>query len=185
LPIRRGEVDLAEHQALVEQARSGHDDAWEALYHNVYPRLRGYALSHADRTQCEDLVNEALARAVAGVRRFKWEGGGFDAWLLGILRRVCSEHYRYHSRRQAEPRLQAVSDGSEPGERVELEDEHAEVRKAFDLLRQSDREVLELRVIAGLSVEEVARVLGKASGAVRTSQSRALANLRVLMEPHP
>jgi RNA polymerase sigma-70 factor (ECF subfamily) len=175
-------MNQAEHQAMVERAQGGHSDAWEALYRNAYPRLRAYALSHADRTQCEDLVNETLARAVAGVHRFKWEGGGFDAWLFGILRRVCSEHHRRHRRRQAEQRLQALTDGSEPSDSVELEDEHAEVRKAFELLRPPEREVLELRVIAGLSVEDVALVLGKAAGAVRTAQSRALANLRVLME---
>jgi RNA polymerase sigma-70 factor (ECF subfamily) len=66
-----------------------------------------------------------------------------------------------------------------------LEDEHAEVRKAFELLSPPERQVLELRVIAGLSVEDTARVLGKASGAVRTAQSRALASMRVLMEPQP
>jgi RNA polymerase sigma-70 factor (ECF subfamily) len=185
LPIERGEVDLAEHQAMVERARSGQADAWEALYRNVYPRLRAYALSHADRAQCEDLVNEALARAVAGVHRFRWEGGGFDAWLFGILRRVCSEHHRRYNRRQPEHLVQAEIDGSEPGDSVELEDEHAEVRRAFELLSPPERQVLELRVIAGLSVEDAARVLGKASGAVRTAQSRALANLRVLMEPQP
>jgi RNA polymerase sigma-70 factor (ECF subfamily) len=184
LNIERGEVDLAEHQAMVELARDGNADAWEALYRDVHPRLRSYALSHADRAQCEDLVNEALARAFAGVHRFKWEGVGFDAWLFGILRRVCSEHHRRHIRDQPEHRLEAETDGAEPSDTVELEDEHAEVRRAFELLRPPEREVLELRVIAGLSAEDTARVLGKASGAVRTAQSRALANLRVLMEPH-
>jgi RNA polymerase sigma-70 factor (ECF subfamily) len=170
---------------MVERARDGDADAWEALYRNVYPRLRAYALAHADRTQCEDLVNEAMARAVAGVHRFTWEGAGFDAWLFGILRRVCSEHHRRHNRGHTSHPVPAVTDGSEPGDSIELEDDHAEVRKAFELLRPPEREVLELRVIAGLSVEDTARVLGKASGAVRTAQSRALASLRLLMERQP
>jgi RNA polymerase sigma-70 factor (ECF subfamily) len=181
--IERREVNPAEQRAMVERARSGHADAWEALYRNLYPRLRAYALSHANPAECEDLVNEAMARAVAGAHRFKWEGGGFDAWVFGILRRVCSEHHRHHERRRAEQRVQAVTDGSEPGDRVELQDEHAEVRQAFELLRPPEREVLELRVITGLSVEDVARVIHKPAGAVRTAQSRALGNLRVLMEP--
>jgi RNA polymerase sigma-70 factor (ECF subfamily) len=185
LSIERGEVDLAQQRALVERARTGQADAWEALYRNVYPRLRAYALSHADRTQCEDLVNETLARAVASVHKFRWQGGGFDPWLFGILRRVCSEHHRRRNRRQPEHLVAAETDGSDPGDSVQLEDEHAEVRKAFELLSPPERQVLELRVIAGLSVEDAARVLGKASGAVRTAQSRALASLRVLMEPQP
>ena len=42
--------------------------------------------------------------------------------------------------------------------------------------------MLELRVIAGLSADQVAAVLGKRAGTVRTAQSRALAHLRELVE---
>jgi RNA polymerase sigma-70 factor (ECF subfamily) len=51
-------------------------------------------------------------------------------------------------------------------------------------LTPAEQEVLELRVIAGLSAEQVGEVLGRNSGAVRTAQSRALAHLRELMEQH-
>ena len=176
-------MDAAQQQILVERARQGHAEAWEILYRNVYPRLRAYALGRAHSSLCEDLVNETMARAVAGLVKFRWEGGGFDAWLFGIMRRVCSEHHRRQNRRKSEVRAQAVTDGSEPGDDLALADDHSEVRKAFSRLRPDEREVLELRVIAGLSAEDVGRVLGKPAGAVRTAQSRALANLRLLMEP--
>jgi RNA polymerase sigma-70 factor (ECF subfamily) len=175
-------VDTADYQVVVERARQGDAAAWESLYRNVYPRLRSYALAHAGSDLCEDMVNETMARAVAGIARFQWEGGGFDAWLFGILRRVCSEHRRRQGRRRKEVRFEAAINGSEPGDGVELADDHAEVRRAFSLLRPAEREVLELRVVAGLSAEDVAWVLGKPAGTVRTAQSRALASLRLLME---
>jgi RNA polymerase sigma-70 factor (ECF subfamily) len=68
-----------------------------------------------------------------------------------------------------------------PGEALERAGEHAEVRAAFTRLSAPERQVLELRVIAGLSSEETAAVLGKQAGAVRTAQSRALAHLRELL----
>ena len=52
------------------------------------------------------------------------------------------------------------------------------MRAAFERLGDEDREVLELRVVAGLSAEEVGNVLGKRAGAVRMAQSRALERLR-------
>jgi RNA polymerase sigma-70 factor (ECF subfamily) len=167
---------------MVDQAREGNGDAWERLYRNVYPRLRSYAVRHAGANAGEDLVNETMARAVAGIDRFRWEAGGFDAWLFGILRRVCAEHHRRQGRRRREIIFEATSNGSEPGDDIERAEDHAEVRKAFELLSSADRELLELRLIAGLSTDDAALALGKRAGAVRTAQHRALANLRRLME---
>ncbi len=53
-----------------------------------------------------------------------------------------------------------------------------EVRAAFDRLSPEDQEVLELRVVAGLSAAGVAQATGRAAGAVRMAQSRALSRLR-------
>jgi RNA polymerase sigma-70 factor (ECF subfamily) len=76
---------------------------------------------------------------------------------------------------------QAV-DTTEIDERTVLADEHAAVRRAFDRLGDEERELLELRLIAGLSADEVAHVLGRRPGAVRMAQSRALIRLRAILE---
>lgn len=175
------DVDTDLQRDLVERARSGDGAAWEQLYRHAYPRLRAYAISHTGAQVAEDLVNETMARAVAGIQRFKWEPSGFDAWLFGILRRVCFEHHRRQGRRRRDAWFGPDGDGSVPGEELDIADDHAAVRRAFAMLRPADREVLELRLVSGLSAEETASVLGKRSGAVRTAQSRALANLRRLM----
>ena len=70
-----------------------------------------------------------------------------------------------------------------PADVAETADEHAAVRAAFNRLSAGDREVLELRVIAGMSPEQTADVLGKRPGAIRTAQSRALARLRKRLGP--
>ena len=123
-----------------------------------------------------------MARAVAAIGRFRWEPSGFDAWLFGILRRVCFEHLRRQNRRRREPAFLGVDTFVQPGEDVELSEEHGEIRRAFARLSAGERELLELRLVAGLSVDDVARVLGKRAGAVRTAQSRALSNLRSLLD---
>lgn len=166
----------------MERARQGDPDAWESLYLGVYPRLRSYAASRVGPGAADDLVGETMARAVAGIGRFRWESSGFDAWLFGILRRVCLEHYRRQSRGRRQPAFHPVDTIAQPGDGLELADDHRAVRLAFSRLPTKDRELLELRLVSGLSVAEVARVLGKRSGAVRTAQSRALASLRILMD---
>jgi RNA polymerase sigma-70 factor (ECF subfamily) len=173
-------VDPEQHRCFVEQARGGDAEAWIALYQHAYARLRAYAGRHGGDHIAEDLVSETMARAVAGIGRFHWEAVSFDAWLYGILRRVCADHHRRRWRPGRDNGPASVpSDG--PGDDLLRVEEHAEVRRAFERLSQSERQLLELRVIAGLSAEDVAHVVGKRAGAVRSAQSRALAHLRQLL----
>ena len=72
-------------------------------------------------------------------------------------------------------------DGPDPLEALVAGEEQDAVRMAFGRLGDRDRELLELRVVAGLSADEVAGVLDMRPGAVRTAQSRALERLRALL----
>jgi len=167
--------------SLVERAGSADPDAWEALYRRAYPSLLAYASRRLGGDRARDAVAETMARAVAKITMFRWQGGGFDAWLYGILRHVVIDAQRAHAR-ESRRRVPAAGSFASPLDFV-LEGEEAEaVRDAFAALLPGDQEVLELRVVAGLSAEEVGVVLGKRPGAVRMAQSRALAQLRRELE---
>ncbi len=56
------------------------------------------------------------------------------------------------------------------------------MRRAFGRLTDDEQELLELRVVGGLSADEVGEVIGKRAGAVRMAQARALSRLRSLLE---
>jgi RNA polymerase sigma-70 factor (ECF subfamily) len=147
----------------------------------VYPRLRAYIVRRAGIAVADDLLSETMARAIAGIERFTWQPAGFDGWLFGIARRVCADHFRHHARRSRPVDSPEGTMAADVDEGLVRADEWAEMRMAFAKLPVRQRELLELRVIAGFSVEETAAVLGKRPGAVRTAQSRALARLRHLM----
>jgi RNA polymerase sigma-70 factor (ECF subfamily) len=172
----------------VEAARAGDEQAWESLYRSVYPRLRGYLTRRVGPDHAEDVMSDTMTRAVAGIDRFEWGPAGFDGWLFGIARRAAADHHRRNSRRRREAgavmllSTDRTDPGPAPDEPAVISVEHAQVRRVFARLRPEDRELLELRVIAGLSPEQVGAILGKKSGAVRTAQSRALNRLRGLMD---
>jgi len=169
---------------LVERARRGDLVAWEALYRGAYPRMLAYARRRLDPEAARDAVSEAMARAVARIDRFTWAGGGFDAWLFGILRHVVLDAQRAGSQWTPAPPLLDEAESDKPGpldHLLGLERARA-VRTAFSRLRAGDRELLELRVVAGLSSDDAAVVLGKRPGAVRMAQVRALERLRALLE---
>ena len=132
----------------------------------------------SDSDAADDVVSETMTRAVAGIAGFRWTADGMNPWLFGIARRVVADHHRRAGRRRRWSRAVAAPAVALPADVVELAEEHAAVRAAFNRLSADDREVLELRVIAGLSPEQTAAVLGKRPGTIRTAQSRAFARLR-------
>jgi RNA polymerase sigma-70 factor (ECF subfamily) len=166
----------------VDRALHGDGDAWEALYVRLRPRLFAMCLRKLEnREDAEDAVSETMLRAVRAANTFRWRNAGFDAWIFRICQNVVIDMLRSRSRRavlppgEERPQVGTVEEG------VVLADEHAAVRRALDRLPADDRELLELRIIGGLSSEEVAYVLGKRPGAIRTAQSRALARMRTYL----
>jgi len=114
-----------------------------------------------------------------GIHRFRWKGAGFDAWLMGIARNVVLEQQR-HAMRPPAPFAPPEPDPG-PLDRLVQSEQAADVRSAFSKLSSEDQDLLELRVVAGLSAEGVGEVLQKKAGAVRMAQTRALARLRTAL----
>ncbi len=166
---------------LVVRAGRADPDAWEALYRRAYPGLLAYASRRLDRERAKDAVAETMARAIARIDRFEWRGGGFDAWLYGILRHVVVDAHRARKRDERR-RERDDPHAAGPLDYVLDGEDASEIRTAFARLHADDRELLELRVVAGLTAEEVGDVLGKRPGAVRMAQSRALERLRRELE---
>lgn len=180
-PARPSTPSGLELADLVERARHADASAWEALYRLLYPRLLAYARRQLDDERAKDAVSETMARAVAGIGRFTWKGAGFEGWMFSILRHVVLDAHRKGARARVLP-AREVDDGAEVADSLLRGEEAHAVRAAFVKLRPEERELLHLRVVAGLSSEAVAQVLGKRPGAVRMSQARALERLRRLLE---
>ena len=184
-PLVSGDViDLTDghevRESLVARARNRDVDAWEALYRLSYPGLRAYAARRVGPDLADDVVSEVMERAVASLDRYE-SGRSFNAWLYGIARHVIGDMGRKRKRWERQPPHVSESAEQSPSEALELNAEHAEIVDAFARLSDRDREVLELRVVAGLTAEQVGAVLGMKPDAVRTAQSRALARLRKLV----
>lgn len=179
------DIDESALRFLVARAARNDADAWEHLYRRSYPQLFAYARRRlSSDAAADDAVSETMLRALDGIDRFTWQGGGIDAWLYGIVRNVVYETYRREGRTRPMPTTPETTDLDhvDPVAAMIENDQHAEVRAAFDRLSPDDRELLELRVVANLSADGVATATGTTPGAVRTAQSRALHRLRTHYE---
>ena len=168
---------------LVERARGGDQEAWASLYRSAFPRLVTFAhrrLGSLDLAR--EAVSETMTRAVGAIDAYVGDDSGFAPWLFGICRHVIADMQRTLWRGIPPRLLRHEAEPPCPADTLVEDEERALVRVAFERLAPDERELLELRVVAGLSSTEVAAILNKQPSAVRMAQKRALARLRTFME---
>ena len=164
-------------EMLMARYQQGDFTAATALIHRLSPQLhRFFLVQLASRRDADDLLQETWLR-IHEVRHTYRAGEPVLPWFFAIARHLRVDHYRKASRAAA---------------REERLDEMPEVAAALparsggapDLeallapLPESQREVIEMLKIAGMSLEEVARATSSSVGSVKQKAHRAYARLR-------
>jgi RNA polymerase sigma-70 factor, ECF subfamily len=171
-PDTEGEgADRAAYEReLVALAADGDAHAFEELYRTHVGGVARTVRLRLGRPS-EDVVAEVFVRAWAGISSFRDVGRPFGAWLFGIARHVIADEFRARSR--SFPVADAPDRGAEP-----MTAELLSLRDAIDRLPDDQRQVVELRYLAGLTNAEVAAAMGVSASAVNTKRWRALCALR-------
>jgi len=112
--------------------------------------------------------------------RFVWRQAPFSAWLFRIAHNLAMDHFRAGRRWQPEESPPEDPDSLEPS----AEDEafhamgHASMLGMIETLSEDQQQVLTLKFVFDFSNAEVAGILGKTEGAIKSLQHRALASLQ-------
>jgi RNA polymerase sigma-70 factor (ECF subfamily) len=193
---------------LVEQASGGDANARQLLLVRYRDRLCKMVAFHLDphvaaRVDASDVVQEALADAARKLDDYlRQRPLPFYPWLRRLAwERLVKLHRRHlqatkRSAYREEPGVLNLPDdsalelagrlldvGSAPSARLLREELRVRVRAALDRLAAADREVLVLRYLEQLTVDEIAAVLGITEAAVKKRNVRALERLRGLLRP--
>jgi RNA polymerase sigma-70 factor, ECF subfamily len=172
-------LDEFAFQAALAAARLGEEWAVASLWRDLHPRILRYLRVAVGDSDAEDLASDVWLEVARGLGRFDGDASAFRAWVFTIARRRVIDVGRRVQRRRSHPMSpQQIDRGHHetPGE--------LEARLALDValrrvarLPRDQAEVVALRVLAGLSAEQVAEILGKSAGAVRVLQHRGLRRL--------
>lgn len=187
-----GELDAADELELALVAACGGDEAgFATLWRELHPRLLRYLRSRGDDA-ADDLAAETWMHVVRGLPTFQGEFADFRAWLFTIARHRAVDQGRARTRGLT---LVSVADPAGSGGRLpsapSAEQEVAENDATAAALRlvatlpPTQAEMVILRVVAGLDVAEVARLMGKRPGAVRVGVHRGLKTLAQTTGPDP
>jgi len=167
--------------SIINAARTGAEWAWAELYDDLAPLVLGY-LRGRGAAEPEDLTGEVFLHMVRDVQSFEGDERAFRSWTLSIAHHRLLDDVRYRKRRPAEPTGDEVDRHTVSGGNVEAEALGSlgsqDVLRIIQTLSPDQRDVLLLRMLADLTIEEIARILDKRVGAVKALQRRGLANLR-------
>lgn len=170
--------------AVLSAAQAGAGWAATRLYETLAGRVAGY-LRTQGVTDYEDATSDVFLGVFARLHTFCGGEAQFRSFVFTIAHRRVVDHWRARARRpEATPLDTSGPEEPETSPTISAEDHALEslgterVRRLLGELTPDQRDVLTLRVLADLSVEQTAAALGKPSGAVKALQHRALATLR-------
>jgi RNA polymerase sigma-70 factor (ECF subfamily) len=181
---RRNLLEPGEEARLVEAAQRGDQAAFaEIVRHFQRPIYRvAYGLTR-NSADADDLAQETFVRAYQAIGRFR-VGEPLYPWLSRI---AVNQAYSLHRRRKRRPeaaleplveagRQWAVHD--DPADHADQQERQSQLSAAFAELSLEHQAVLTLRVVEGLSYDEIAQSVGVPPGTVMSRLSRARAELK-------
>lgn len=171
--------------AVLAAAVGGDEQAFASLWRDLHPAVLRY-LQVVAPGAAEDVASETWLEVVRGLARFTGDEAGFRSWVFTIARHRALDDRRRRARRLTVPpsgELAAEWQGAD--DPAEAAVEGLSTRAALAVIAQlphDQAEVVLLRVVAGLGVEQVARIVGKRPGAVRVLAHRGLRRLAKRLE---
>jgi RNA polymerase sigma-70 factor, ECF subfamily len=166
------EEGRAKADAHLERLRRGDNEAWEQLVHNSEARLYSYLLYNLPTPEdAQDLLNEIFLAALHSLPSTD-EDFVLLKWLYTIARRKVADFWR---------RTRPTDELSETLEATPNQ-VSLEFREALNMLPEQARQALLLRYREGLSVAEVAEVLGRSYKATESLLSRGRVMLKAALE---
>src|SRR5438128_7490265 len=168
-------------RVLVERAQEGERDAIEELYLLHFDRIYSYLhMSVGNRHDAEDLTTQTFLKMLEAIGRFRWRSAPFSAWLFRIAHNLAMDHFRATRRTQPEEEVPEP-----PGsEEASAEDQAMQsigrqsMLELIEKLSPEQQQVLTLKFVFNFPNAEVATILGKTEGAIKSLQHRALVSLQ-------
>lgn len=190
---REASTDHERGWELVAAHQAGDPTAAGDLYRMYQPELLRYlrARIHADPGLVEDLAADVWIRALRGLHRVERSATTPLAWLVTVARNLLTDHWK-RARVQREWLFDDITAAA--GDRSSSDDTEATILSylsdralytAMNRLPERHREVLVLRFMRQMSVDETAAALGLNEGAVKALQFRATRALTRLLTERP
>lgn len=181
-----GSSPVNDFTAVLDGARRSEGWAFDALFKAWNRSLHSFVGARGV-SEPEDVVNEIFVGVFKAVHRFEGSETEFRAWVFRIARNKIVDSHRRQGRRPTTFPLERAHDVTGGDVELEAMDQFGADRLVvlLDVLTDAQREMILLRVVGDLTIDQIAQVMGRSSGAVKLLQNRALQRLeRAVLDEH-
>ena len=182
-PHRHGSFQ-DDFEAVIDAARAGHGWALERVYSTLAPAVTGFfRLQRA--AEPDDLTSDVFVGVLRNLRSFRGDETQFRSWVFTIAYRRLADARRAAGRR---PVVEPLDRAPEPADQVDVEADverllaTCRVHALCAMLPPAQRDVLLLRLVGRMTVDEIAEAIGRSRGAVKALQRRGLATVTTAVE---
>ncbi len=172
---------------LILRAQAGNAEAFGELYESlVDPVYRYIYFRVSDGATAEDLTSQVFLKAWEHLPHYHPETSPLLAWVYTIAHNTVIDFYRVQRSTDSLDDIETVSSRDPlPEAECETRLESESLRCALQKLTSEQREVIIMRLMDGMSTEQIAARLGKRPGAIRAAQMRGLQALARILEEEP
>lgn len=183
-------MDKNAQQTLINQAKTS-PEAFGVIFDMHYQKILAYTVRRVGNvTVAEDIVAETFIKALKGLPKFRWQGVPIEAWLFRIATNEIRMHFRksrfvasldeLHEQDGYEPPADydLVQEAMEAQEKLERHRAFLHAQKCIQNLPPKYQDVLILRFVEQKKISEIAQILDKRQGTVKSLLSRGLVHLR-------
>ena len=170
---------------LIKLASSGDSEAFSVLYARYIDRIYNYVYYRTSNTNdAEDLTARVFHRAYRHISNYKEKGYPFSAWLYRIAHNLVANWYRDNKRKNEIPlddSLPLVASQSHPERSLIHMEEQKTLMDAIKTLPTERQELLILKFVEPLTNAEIAMIMGRSEGAIKSLYHRTLNSLRDIL----
>jgi len=185
------DMDLSEEKELVRQAQKDRD-AFAKLYDQYYPKIFGYVLRRiATLEAAQDITSEIFLKVLQKLWQFRWRNISFSSWLYKIATNEINQYFRKAGYKKSvsleelqEQGFELISAHEPESELIEAQEklkqhqDFLEIREKIVQLPAKYQEVIALRFFEKKQIKEIAEILGKKEGTIKSLLHRAVEKLR-------
>jgi len=166
-----------EFERALAHARSGHAPGFDYLWNRFSRQVVSFARLRGSQDP-DGIANDTFVAAFLAIDRFRGGESDFVSFLFAITRNKVVDEIRKRSRQVSEQPLVDHDPAVGDIERDAFAGLSIETREALGRLTGEQREIVFLRIVADLPLEQVASLTGRTVGATKAMQHRALSAMR-------
>ena len=184
-------MDLKTEEKLIKEAKYS-IDAFSKLYRVYYPKIYRYALRRTTNVPTAlDVTSTVFFKAFKYINNYEWRDLPFSSWLYKIAGNEINDHFSSKKNKSVSLEILFEQSGFEPASLENLENQILEAEEKLQnhqtfLTVQQEiltldaiyQEVITLKYFEEKKIKEIALILGRSEGTIKSQLSRGLEKLR-------